>query len=324
MIISASRRTDIPAYFGRWFLHRLSEGFFLSMNPFNPHQVRRISLLPEDVDAIVFWTKNARPFFPALRELDARGYRYYFLFTLNDYPTLLEPGVPPLAERIDAFRRLSDAIGPSRVVWRYDPIIISSRTPPAYHAKRLAALAEQLAGASERVIISFLDYYSKVTRRLKRLEASHGIPFTALKSEAHRAARERLCEGIGRIAGEHGLAAYSCAEALSLGPFGIERGSCIDGKLINELFHLQQAFPGDANQRSHCGCARAVDLGVYNTCQACCAYCYANLSEEAVRKSLRKHSPKGPLLLGGQNGPAALQGRPRDGSDTPESFKRRP
>ncbi len=302
MIISASRRTDIPAYFGRWFLHRLSEGFFLSVNPFNPNQVRRISLLREDVDAIVFWTKNPRPFLPALREMDARGYRYYFLYTLNDYPDILEPGMPPLSERIDSFKLLSDAIGPPRVVWRYDPIIGSSLTPPAYHAEHLAALAGQLTGFSERLIISFLDYYGKVTRRLRRLGALHGITFTDLTREEHRAAREPLAEAIGRIAAENGFAAYSCSEAPSLEPFGIRPGSCIDGKLIRALFHPDRPFPRDRHQRTHCRCARSIDVGVYNTCQAYCTYCYANLSEEAVRKNLQRHRTEGPSLLCEQDG----------------------
>ncbi len=325
MIISASRRTDIPAYFGRWFMHRLSEGFFLSVNPFNPHQVRRISLSPEDVDAIVFWTKNVRPFLPALTELNDRGYHYYFLFTLNDYPAVLEPALPPLSERIDSFRRLSDAIGPQRVVWRYDPIIISSLTPPAYHAERLVALAGELTGASERLVISFLDYYGKVTRRLRRLESLHGISFTDLRQEAHRRECDSLCAMIGRIAGACRLAVYSCAEALSLAPFGIQRGSCIDGELIGQLFQRQpRSFARDRHQRTYCGCARSVDVGVYNTCQGGCVYCYANLSKETVRKNLRKYRPEGPSLIGVDGRPPGRQGCHFGNSDAGLSFRRRP
>ncbi len=291
------------------------EGFFLSLNPFNPHQMRRISLLPEDVDAIVFWTKNPRPFLRALRELDARGYRYYFLFTLNDYPTLLEPALPPLTERIDSFRQLSDAVGPAKVIWRYDPIICSSLTPPAYHVDRLAALGEHLAGCSERLIISLLDYYGKVKRRLKTLEALHGAAFTDLKEKSHRAAREQICAAIGSIARECGFAAYSCAEALALEPFGIQKGSCIDEKLLRELFHLQRSFSRDPHQRTDCGCARSVDIGVYNTCQSFCAYCYAYVSEEAVRINLGKHRRDGVCLISGQSVPRWRQRSTSEGGD---------
>jgi len=142
VIISASRRTDIPAFFSEWFMKRIEEGVVCVADPFNPRQVGRYSLLAEDVDAIVFWSKNPCPLMARLSELDSRGYRYYFQFTLNDYPHLLEPNVPGLGERLDTLRTLSDRLGPERVVWRYDPIVVSSVTPTDYHLERLEGIGD--------------------------------------------------------------------------------------------------------------------------------------------------------------------------------------
>ena len=135
MIISASRRTDIPAFYSEWFVNRLQEGYCLVPNPFNPRQVSRISLVPESVDAIVFWSKNPAPMLPFLPMVEDLSYRFYFLFTVNDYPKALEPGLPPLVERISTFVELSQRIGPRCVIWRYDPIILSNRTDASYHRK---------------------------------------------------------------------------------------------------------------------------------------------------------------------------------------------
>ena len=163
MIISASRRTDIPAFHAAWFLQAVREGSCRVANPFNPAQVSEISLRPEAVDALVFWTRNAAPLLPHLAELDARGYRYYFLYTLTGYPRVLEPGVPPREEALATMRRLAECLGPDRLIWRYDPIILTTITPPAYHAENFARLAATLRGATSRVKISFFDEYRGAT-----------------------------------------------------------------------------------------------------------------------------------------------------------------
>ncbi|HHW18955.1 MAG TPA: DUF1848 domain-containing protein [Firmicutes bacterium] len=199
MIVSASRRTDIPAFFSNWFVERVKAGYFCVRNPFNPGQVKAYSLLPEDVDLIVFWTKNPQPLLPYLDLLDSLGYRYYFQFTLNDYPGILEPRVPPLNQRLDAFRKLSDRAGKERVIWRYDPIVLSSLTPSDYHLERIQNLAEQLTGYTDRLVISFLDFYGKVKRRLKRISQATGIEFyEALAVGEEGKTSGRLCEdGMG-------------------------------------------------------------------------------------------------------------------------------
>lgn len=296
MIISASRRTDIPAFFGDWFLHRIKEGFFYSVNPMNPKQVRAVSLKPQDVDAIVFWTKNPRPFIKHLSFLDERGYRYYFHFTLNDYPRLLEPRVPRVEERIEAFRELSRLLGRKRVIWRYDPIIISSLTPEQYHLEKINALAESLEGCTERLVISFVHYYAKVQKRLRPLAEKHRLRFT----DPARWEFPRLLDfaaAIGRIGRDQGLQVFTCAQDLDLQEAGIQRGSCVDGTLINALFNARVPVKKDPHQRPECLCAVSVDVGVYNTCPFQCAYCYANYSEKAVTHNLAHHHVQSPVLV---------------------------
>lgn len=297
MIISASRRTDIPAFFGDWFIKRIEEGFFYNINPFNPRQVKGFSLNPEDVDAFVFWTKNPQPFIKHLDYLDQRSYHYYFQYTLNDYPKIFEPHVPPVHERIETFVELSKRIGKGKVIWRYDPIVISSLTPVQYHLEKIAYISSRLKGQAQRVMISFLEFYSKVKNRLKKLEAQYGIQFTDLTANEHRQELLELARKIREIAQKNGLQVFSCAETVDLDKIGIERGSCIDGNFIKTLFGIHKRYRKDPNQRKECLCVESVDMGVYNTCQFQCSYCYANFSEKMVRQNLQKHFPDSPSLI---------------------------
>jgi len=154
MIISASRRTDIPAFYGEWFRARLEAGFFDRVNPYNPSQIKRISLAPADVDCFVFWTKNPAPFLETLKYLNMLNYKYYFQLTLNDYPDFFEPGLPSVEKRVEALRRLSDIISPEKIVWRYDPIVISDVTPVEYHLERFDRLCKAIADNVGRAVIS--------------------------------------------------------------------------------------------------------------------------------------------------------------------------
>ena len=157
MILSVSRRTDIPAYYSAWFLNRLAEGFVLVPNPHNPRQLSRIPLSPETVDCIVFWTKNPAPMLDALPRIEAAGYPFYFQFTLTPYGPRTEPGLPPKEELVRAFWALSRRLGPKRVVWRYDPVMVDGRYPTAWHLERFEALCNALEGAAERCVFSFVD-----------------------------------------------------------------------------------------------------------------------------------------------------------------------
>ncbi len=274
MLISASRRTDVPAFHGDWFMRRVREGFVEVANPFNPKQVKRHSLLLEDVDAFVFWTKNPRHFFSHLDELDERGYHYLFQFTLNDYPRLLEPSMEPFERRVETFLDLSDRIGPHRVLWRYDPIVISSLTPWDYHVERIGRTAERLRGHTERLTVSFVDFYGKVKKRFRRLSEAESVTFTDVHEEACDAELERLCGFLRETGGRNGLAVSSCSEKADLNRFGIPPGACIDGELIKRVFSLEKHFPRDSHQRKECLCAKSADIGAYDTCPAGCVYCY--------------------------------------------------
>ncbi|ASA26197.1 hypothetical protein B9T62_05895 [Paenibacillus donghaensis] len=297
MIISASRRTDIPAFFGEWFMTRIREGYFYRMNPFNRNQVTEVSLKPEDVDAIVFWTKNPKPFVKYLDELDRRGYRYYFQYTLNDYPSVFEPNVPKLSSRIDSFKQLSERLGPQRVIWRYDPIMVSSITPIEYHLDKIQAISNELKGYSSRLIISFLDFYGKVRNRLKALESEHQLSFTDIADPEYAAELDQLLVGIRNISIHNQLEVLSCAEKLNLEQYNIGHGACIDSRLLFELFNLETIQGKDKNQRAECLCAGSADMGVYNTCRYNCTYCYAVQSEKAVSNALEHHFIDSPSLI---------------------------
>jgi DNA repair photolyase len=298
MIISASRRTDIPAYFSDWFMNRIRAGYFYRLNPFNAHQVKRINLKPKDVDIIVFWTKNPKPLIKHLLELDELGYRYYFQFTLNSYNHHIEPNVPPLAERIETFRRLGELVGPSRVIWRYDPIILSSETSFDFHAESIGNIASALNGSTNRLVISFLDFYGKVAGRLKDLERHCGISIHDIRDGVYRTELMELLSQIKHIGDKNGLSIFSCAEDLDLSEYGILHGSCIDGALIQTLVERQASFANDKSQRGSCQCVESIDMGMYNTCSFKCKYCYASGNDKLIGLNLSKHNVDSASIIG--------------------------
>jgi hypothetical protein len=308
MIISASRRTDIPAFYSQWFMNRLREGYCLVPNPFNPMQVGRIPLVPESVDAIVFWSKNPAPMLHFLPTIEDMGYRFYFLFTVNAYPRALEPNLPPLKERISTFIELSGRIGPRRVIWRYDPIILSNRTDASYHRKTLDNLCQQLAGRSKRVITSIITLYRKTLRNLVPLE-KQGYVFD--KEPRRNPETEVLFSHMATTAAEHGLEIFACAETRDYTSCGIKPSSCIDAALIRELWGTPVSSKKDPGQREHCGCALSRDIGMTDTCPHGCPYCYSNMNPEIALKQYKSHDPGSPALIGSpeplENNPSAMQ-----------------
>ena len=302
MIISASRRTDIPAFFPEWFMNRIRDGYFHRLNPFNAHQFRRISLRPSDVDVIVFWTKNPKPLLKYLPELDERGYRYYFQFTLNNYDALFEPNVPSLSERTDTFLRLSEYVGPSRVIWRYDPIILSKVTSVQFHIESISKIACDLNGATNQLIFSFLDFYGKVNKRIKELQRQFDINIRDIADDNHRPELTELLTHLQHVSLQHGIKALSCAEGLEMSNYGIFHGSCIDGELIRVLLDKPKCFMKDKNQRGACQCVESIDMGMYNTCNFKCAYCYANTSDQGIKMNLARHEITSASIIGNFGG----------------------
>lgn len=287
MIISASRRTDIPACYPGWFFHRVKEGFVLARNPMNFHQVSKISLSPDVVDGIVFWTKNPGPMMARLSELSA--YTYYFQFTLTSYGKDVEPGVPAKSgEVIPVFQRLADKIGPDRVIWRYDPILFSRKYTADYHLDYFHKIASRLKGHTRKCIISFLDDYRGAASRLKDLELT----------ETDDDAKRELARSLAQIARGFGLSLETCAEEMALCEYGINHAHCIDAKLFEQLRGQPLRIERDKNQRPACGCFASVDIGMYDTCKNGCIYCYANHNGTAVKNNIAKHGPASPLLSG--------------------------
>lgn len=287
MILSASRRTDIPNYYSDWFLHRIKEGFVYVRNPMNPHQISKIELSPEVVDCIVFWTKNPKPMMDRLAEL--KSYNYYFQFTLTGYGTDIEAGVPHKKECIiPTFQSLSRKIGKEKVIWRYDPIFFTDKYTLEYHLKAFEQIASALHGYTDKCVISFVDIYAK---NRKSMEALHVC-------DTDKAQLQNFAKELGRIAAENGMEISSCAEEIDLEVCGITHNCCIDSKLIESMIGCRINAVKDKNQREACGCMESIDIGAYDTCRNGCKYCYANNSEECVANNCDKYNPLSPILCG--------------------------
>lgn len=304
MIISASRRTDIPALYSEWFMNRVRAGWCVVPNPVNSKQVSLVSLDPLDVDAIVFWSKNPAPMLPHLDELDSRGFRHYFQFSLNDYPAQFEPNLPGLAERLRTFLNLSNHTGPLRVIWRYDPIIISNVTPVEYHSDRFARIAEQLCGATHRVIVSIVDFYRKTDRRLSELEREG---FVLDRQPASSAGIVALLKDLATIAGRHDMEIFTCAEGHDLSETGILPGRCIDERLLNSLWALNLRYTKDPTQRELCLCTVSKDIGMNNTCIHGCPYCYSTGDSALARCRYEEHDPRSPSIWRDAKTPHAME-----------------
>lgn len=287
MILSASRRTDIPNYYSEWLARRFRAGFLCVRNPMNFRQVSRITLNPNVIDCIVFWTKNPAPMLPYLDEY--RRYMYYFQFTLTGYGKDIEPGLPDKRRiLIPAFCELADRIGRDRVIWRYDPIFLSDHYTLDYHVKAFTRIAEALAGRTRRVVISFLDDYEKTKRNMK------GINIQGLTKEK----MWRLAHSFAVIAGRYGMEIQTCAEKIDLSEYGITHGACIDREYIEHLLGCRLRAGKDHGQRPECRCMESVEIGSYHTCRNGCRYCYANFSDGRMQERIRDFDVDSPILCG--------------------------
>ena len=287
MIISASRRTDIPTYYSDWFFNRLKEEYVLVRNPMNTHQVSKINLSPDVVDGIVFWTKNPIPMLNRLSELDK--YNYYFQFTLTSYGKDVEQNIPSKKDIIiPAFQKLSKAIGRNKVIWRYDPIFFNEKYTMEYHCKYFKALAERLGEYTEKCTVSFMDLYRSTARRTQPLNIQ---PET---TEQQFEIMSRFSE----IAEKYGFYIDTCCESIELDKLGIHHARCIDRERFEQIGNYKLKIEKDKNQRPECGCISGIDIGAYNTCKNGCLYCYANHSSSSVVKNSQMHDPLSPFLFG--------------------------
>ena len=295
MIISASRRTDIPAFYAEWFINRVRAGYCEVPNPFNRKQISRVSLRPEDVDVIVFWTRHPRPLFPYLDELEQRGFRYYFHCTLTNYPRELEPRTPAYHTAVDTFRSLAVRIGAELVIWRYDPIVFSKRTGAGFHAENYAQIAADLQGYTTRSVVSIMDWYPKLRHRLDALQGTGFKPLEVGSPSGERFAT--LMSGLAALAAENGMQIQSCAEPLDLSGYGILPGKCVDDAYIRSVFGIEVNPRKDPGQRAACGCVISRDIGVYNTCSFGCRYCYATQNFDRARERIKFHDPLADAML---------------------------
>ncbi len=296
MIISASRRTDIPAFYTEWFMNRVRAGYCTVPNPYNREQVSRISLRPEDVDIIVFWTRHPAPLLEHLEELDQRGFRYCFHYTVLENPRALDRRTPSLAMSIEIFRTLSHAIGPDRIIWRYDPIVFSNKTPVGFHLDKYEKIASALRGYTSRSVISILDIYQSIGPRLEALqeEGLEVVEHTEIPSQDF----DRLMTGLAEIATAHDIEIASCAEPLGLERYDIRPGKCIDDVYIRDVFGIEVTDKKDPYQREACGCVVSKDIGMYGTCLFGCQYCYATRNFERAHQNYCAHDPQSPSLMG--------------------------
>lgn len=286
MIISASRRTDIPAFFSSWFFNRIKEKYVLVRNPKNFHQISKIDLSPEVVDCIVFWTKNPKNMINNISIL--ADYNFYFQYTLTAYGKILEPHVHDFKESVKTFLTLSDMIGPEKIIWRYDPIIITDQFDVNFHKQNFQNIIKEIGKATKRCVISFVDLYETTKKNLYPI-----IPKNLMQEEVFSLVSElkNFCE-------KYNMAIFSCAENIDLSFLGVLQGKCIDEKLINEVFSIKLQLEKDKNQRPECGCVASIDIGAYNTCPYQCRYCYANADKIQVKKNFAQHNINSPLLIG--------------------------
>ena len=329
VIISASRSTDIPAFYAKWFFNRLAKGYCAWYNPFN-QQKMYISF--KNCKVVVFWTKNPKPILPYLHELDERGIHYYFQVTLNDYVKEgFEPNVSSVDDRVETFKKLSEMIGKERVIWRFDPLIITPNITPRDLLTRIWHVGNKLKGYTDKLVFSFVDV--KAYRKVQNNLVKETMLFTkddVDNAEANHAQRMEIVQGLQKIREvwhEEGwnVEIATCAEDIDLESYGIEHNRCIDGELMKRIFAEDEElvyylhtlkWPArdmfgqmppipekkknvkDTGQRKICGCMVSKDIGMYNTCRHFCVYCYANTSKDAVLKNKDKYNDDSESIIG--------------------------
>jgi DNA repair photolyase len=295
VIVSASWRTDIPAWHSDWFMERLRRGHMLSTY----RQRRYVSF--DKTRVIVFWTKNPEPMFKHLDELDRMGIGYYFHYTLTDYDHEgLEPNLPPIEYRITTFKKLSNRIGKEKVIWRFDPLVLADTIDRDQLIEKVGRLMERLTGYTEKVVFSFLDPTCRKKAERKLIKADISAKHFSTEDMGYVAFH------IGKLAKAKGIQVAACAEAMDLFTFGVCKNKCIGDEYLRRLFEYDAelmtfltnvAGMKNTGQRELCGCIPSFDIGIYDTCKHGCVYCYANNSTNAVANNFNRLSVSGESLL---------------------------
>lgn len=288
-IVSASRRTDIPAFYPEWLEARVAAGWAVSVNPFN-RRGRRVSLRSADVRALVLWSKDYSRFLPVAERLANVGHHLYFQYTINDAPEFLEPGVPRPEVTVPAAHALARRFGAGAVQWRYDPILRGGGLDARWHTERFTQLARQLRGATHRCIVSFGTYYRKVDRNLRAAGGAAAELAPWVPSAVRELARE-----LAAVASEEGMTLSACCAPEA-------RSAHVTGAACVDAAHLEALYPGAgagvraAASREGCGCSASRDIGLYDSCRHGCVYCYACRQPGAAPSALP--DPRSPVLFG--------------------------
>lgn len=289
-IVSVSRRTDIPAFYGDWFMNRLEEGWAGYVNPFGG-QKYVISLKPEDVVCFVFWSKNYIPFLDKIDAIHEMGYSFYFNYTITGLPNLFETHTIDEKSAVESVKEISRRYSPKHINWRYDPILISDITDTEYHLRTFDRLTAALEGYVERCFISYVDFYGKVIKNIEKLKNHHRIQVFSPQEHARIALARQLAD----IAGNRGMTIYACCED-DLVASKIHKARCIDREVIQTLFDPTDYRFSNRPTRKGCGCTASVDIGAYDSCPHGCVYCYANVNKEKARYYFEHHDPASPFL----------------------------
>lgn len=290
MIVSASYRTDIPALYGGWFLNRLAAGHALVANPYGGRPYR-VGLAPGEVDGVVFWTRNAAPFRAGFDAVAALGVPFIVQYTVTGYPRAIEAAVADAARGVSEIRRLREGFGPRAVVWRYDPILLSSLTTAEWHVENFTRLAAALRGSTDEVVLSFAQAYAKTRRNLDAAARAHGFTWRDPELAEKRALLARLRD----IAAEQGMVLTLCTQPDLVGDVAAP-ARCIDADRLSDVAGRAVAAR-DKGNRAGCLCAESRDIGAYDSCTQGCAYCYAVRSNAAARDNRRDHDPLAEMLI---------------------------
>jgi DNA repair photolyase len=291
-LISASRRTDIPTFYPEWFMNRIRAGYVRWINPVSK-AVHQVSLRPEDVMALVLWSKNYIPLLPHLDELDRRGYRMLFHFTITGLPKIFEPHVPDTSDLVECAHALSHRYGADAVLWRYDPVLISSITDCDYHMRRFQELCSSLEGTVQRCYFSFTVFHRKVNRNSEALRRETGITLVNLPNDE----RLELSNAFADIASQYDIRMLSCCGDYLVGD-KIKRAHCIDAELLYRLYPEKIGRLDSLPTREGCGCCECTDIGAYDTCPHGCVYCYANCNPQTAQRNYQKHNFQLDILEG--------------------------
>ena len=286
MILNTGCRTDIPAYYSRWFYNRVKEGYVCTRNPYRPDQVLKYRLDPEVVDILCFCTKNPMPMLPRLAELNS--FRQFWFVTLTPYGKEIEPNVPDKSTVLESIRQLSAAVGSKAVGWRYDPIFITEKYSVEYHLQAFDKMASELQNHVNSCVISFLDLYEKTKRN-----------FPAARAVTEQE-QKYLATQFAEIGAKYGIPIRTCCENVSLAQCGVDVSGCMTKAVLEAAADCHLTVPKKKKSpRAQCSCLLGADIGMYNTCPHGCIYCYANYDRRTVEQNVKLHDPDSPFLIGG-------------------------